>query len=90
MVRKQIRFYGDVQGVGFRYISSREARSIGLTGWVRNEFDGTVLMEVQGTEAQIDMLVVALLKDRYICIRDMDVKTMPLCQLEKSFGIVGY
>ena len=48
MVRKHIIFYGRVQGVGFRYYSVYKARALGLTGWVRNLYDGTVEMEVQG------------------------------------------
>ena len=54
MIRKRIVFYGWVQGVGFRYRALHAADLIGATGWVRNEFDGSVTMEIQGTEEQID------------------------------------
>ncbi len=47
-IRKHIQFYGRVQGVGFRYHATYKARFLGLTGWVRNCYDGTVEMEVQG------------------------------------------
>lgn len=47
-VRKHIVFHGRVQGVGFRYTAKYLARSLELTGWVTNEWDGTVVMEVQG------------------------------------------
>lgn len=40
-VRKRIIFRGRVQGVGFRYTAKYLAQSLGLTGWVRNEYDGT-------------------------------------------------
>lgn len=40
MQRRQIRFYGRVQGVGFRYHAKHAAAALGLTGWVRNEYDG--------------------------------------------------
>jgi acylphosphatase len=40
--------YGLVQGVGFRYNTRREARRHGLTGWVRNEPDGTVEVLFEG------------------------------------------
>ena len=56
-VRKFLTFTGRVQGVGFRYTAEYLAQSIGLTGWVRNEWDGSVAMEVQGTEEQIDLLI---------------------------------
>ena len=55
-IRKHIFFYGRVQGVGFRYYSVYKARQLGLTGWVRNLYDGSVEMEVQGEERSIDEL----------------------------------
>ena len=56
-MRKHHRFYGEVQGVGFRYRASQAARSLGLTGWVRNDYDGSVEMELQGTEEEIGRVV---------------------------------
>ena len=66
--RKRIRFYGEVQAVGFRYQAMRAAKLCGTTGWVRNEFDGTVTMEVQGTRRQIGDTVAQLDHDPYIRI----------------------
>jgi acylphosphatase len=40
--------HGRVQGVGFRYYVQEEAWNLGIAGWVRNEFDGTVTGEVAG------------------------------------------
>ena len=48
MIRKNFRFYGRVQGVGFRHTALNAASRLGLTGWVRNERDGSVSMEAQG------------------------------------------
>ena len=50
VIRKYIQFYGRVQGVGFRWKARSLAGSLGLTGWVKNEWDGSVRMEVQGSE----------------------------------------
>lgn len=84
MVRKHIIFYGRVQGVGFRFHAYHKARSLGLTGWVRNLYDGTVEMEVQGEEDQIDALFFYLNQQRFIMIEDMDVKTIPVVE-ERDF-----
>lgn len=53
MRRIRVRFEGQVQGVGFRYTSRRIAEQIGATGWVRNEPDRSVVLELQGTDDQI-------------------------------------
>lgn len=44
---------GRVQGVGFRFSAHRQARLLGLAGWVRNEYDGSVKLFIQGENAQI-------------------------------------
>ena len=41
MIRRRIRFYGFVQGVGFRFRARHAAALFGCTGFVRNEEDGT-------------------------------------------------
>lgn len=51
--RLHLRYVGQVQGVGFRWTAQHMARDLGLTGWVRNEWDGSVVMELQGTDEQI-------------------------------------
>ena len=43
---------GRVQGVGFRFFVEREARMLGVAGWVRNEPDGAVEVLATGTQAQ--------------------------------------
>ena len=48
MIRKHIIFTGQVQGVGFRWRAREAARLYGCTGWCRNEWDGSVTMEIQG------------------------------------------
>lgn len=44
---------GQVQGVGFRWTSMGVARELSLTGWVRNERDGSVTAEIQGSAAHV-------------------------------------
>ncbi|HJD03087.1 MAG: acylphosphatase [Mediterraneibacter sp.] len=85
-VRKHITFYGRVQGVGFRYTAKYLAQSMDLTGWVENEWDGTVTMEVQGSEILINKLLVGLNNNRFITIEWMDAKEIPLKE-ESSFSV---
>ena len=51
--RLKMVFRGQVQGVGFRWTARIVADRVGCTGWVRNESDGSVSMELQGTDDQI-------------------------------------
>ena len=69
MVRKRIRFYGEVQGVGFRYTARHAADYYGCTGWVSNMWDGSV----------------AITQGRWIRIEKMDVKNIPLVEKEHGF-----
>ncbi len=44
---------GRVQGVGFRFFVEREAHMLGISGWVRNNPDGTVEVLAMGTPEQL-------------------------------------
>ena len=85
-VRKHIVFYGRVQGVGFRYTAKYLAQSLELTGWVRNDSEGTVTMEVQGREALINKLLVGLNSGRFISIEWVDREEIPL-EEERGFTV---
>ena len=85
MIRKRIVFHGWVQGVGFRYRARHAAGLLGATGWVRNEYDGSVTMEIQGTEEQIDGVIMAIERGRYVKIEYMDVETIPVVPHEQGF-----
>lgn len=87
IIRRRILFYGRVQGVGFRYRARYVAESLRLTGWVRNEEDGTVTMEVQGDESSIDRMLQMLQQDRYIDIVDMDIKNLVTQENERNFEV---
>ena len=86
-VRKYIRFYGLVQAVGFRYHARNAASLYGATGWVRNEYDGSVSMEIQGTEDQINSVINALENDSYIRIYNKEVREIPLVDDERGFKV---
>ena len=87
VIRKHIVFYGWVQGVGFRYRASHAAEYYGATGWVRNEFDGSVAMEIQGTQEQIDNVIMAIERGTYVKIENMNVKTVPVIENDLGFGV---
>ena len=77
---KQYTFTGHVQGVGFRYSAQYLAQAIGVTGWVKNEWDGTVVMEAQGTREQLDLLVQKLRTRNFIRIDYAAELEIPLAE----------
>jgi len=52
--------HGDVQGVGFRYFVMRNARPLGIRGWVRNRPDGAVELEAEGERPVLEQLLKAV------------------------------
>jgi acylphosphatase len=55
--RIKIQVYGDVQGVFYRHFTKKKATSLNLTGWCRNEADGSVLIFAEGEKEAISQLV---------------------------------
>ena len=85
LVRKHMTFSGWVQGVGFRWQARQAAQHFGCTGWVRNEADGSVTMEIQGTEEAIDQVILAVERGTYIRIENMDCRSIPPVEDENGF-----
>lgn len=84
-IRKRITFHGRVQGVGFRYTARLAAGSLGLTGWAKNEYDGTVTMEVQGSEGMINKLLVRLNTDHLSGSNGWTVRRYRFGKMKKDF-----
>ncbi|HTM20712.1 MAG TPA: acylphosphatase [Kofleriaceae bacterium] len=57
VIRIRARVTGLVQGVFYRASTEREARTRGLTGWVRNCDDGAVELEAEGPAERVDDLI---------------------------------
>ena len=85
MTRKHITFYGWVQGVGFRYRARHAAELYGCTGWVRNEWDGSVTMEIQGTEEAIGKVIQAIEAGKDVRIENMESRMIPVDPEERGF-----
>jgi acylphosphatase len=85
IIRRRLRFLGAVQGVGFRWRARHAAEAVGATGWVQNNPDGSVTMELQGTESQIDRVIQLLDQGRYIQILGMQARSLPVLPEERGF-----
>ena len=53
----KIKVFGSVQGVGFRYLTKNRADNLGLKGFIRNEKDGSVYIEIEGGEGSLEKFV---------------------------------
>lgn len=86
MIRKRFYFSGRVQGVGFRYTAKMIADHYGITGFVKNLPDGRVLMEAQGDEKTIDIVVGSIdNRDSYIRIEGIESEIIPVKEEERVF-----
>ncbi|WP_414898289.1 acylphosphatase [Rhodovulum sp. YEN HP10] len=72
----RVRIAGRVQGVGFRAWTLSRATELDLSGWVRNEADGTVLALLAGPEDRVARMLDAL-QEGPASARVAAVETMP-------------
>jgi acylphosphatase len=81
---------GRVQGVGFRWFVEREAHTLGIAGWVRNNHDGSVEVLAQGTRDQLSGLHSRLREGpRAARVDNIDVSDAPPTAGLSSFRIEG-
>ena len=86
-IRRRWRFTGEVQGVGFRYYARAAAQHLGLTGWVANNWDGSVTLEAQGERAALDELVPTIERtNRWARIENTETTELPLKEHEYGFS----
>ena len=87
LLRRRYRFFGAVQGVGLRWRARHAAEAVGATGWVCNNADGSVTLELQGSEAQLDRVLQSLAESRYIEILDTEMQRLPPETGERGFSV---
>jgi acylphosphatase len=77
------RITGRVQGVSYRVWARSEAEAIGVTGWVRNERDGSVTALIAGPKGKVSRMVDALWEGpaaasvQYVATEDATVAQVP-------------
>ena len=77
-MRKHLTISGRVQGVGFRNSAQMKAKEMNLYGWVQNNEDGTVELEVEGKEEQLNTYIQQLDEglNKFINVENMEIETM--------------
>ena len=88
MKRLRVNVRGRVQGVSFRYYTLSEAQRLDLTGWVRNESDGSVTVVAEGAESDLGELLEFLHRGpRAARVDDLSLNWSSPNQEFGSFGI---
>jgi acylphosphatase len=66
----------------------REAERFGVTGWVRNRYDGTVEIEAQGDDAALESFIESMRQGPgYSVVRRLDATPLPESPEEKHFTV---
>ena len=87
-MRKKCHFYGQVQGIGFRYVTNIVAEKYGLYGWVRNNKDGSVTLVIEGLDDSIKFMIDYLKKFFHENIDKVEEKDEPeerLCSFKIKY-----
>jgi acylphosphatase len=80
--------HGDVQGVGFRYWTRGQAQRLGLAGYVRNQWNGTVEVVAEGRRTSLQRLLELLAQGpRAAWVRRVDVAWRRAAGRFRSFGV---
>ncbi len=87
MIRQRVIYSGRVQGVGFRATARALARNRSVTGWVRNEDNGTVLLEVQGNADVVEAFLNELRREMGRFIKNEASAQVAIVAEEPDFSI---
>ena len=87
-IRKEFHFEGNVQNIGFRFEVQSHAKPLGITGYAKNNDDGSVTAELQGNLEDINRVISDLQNIDRIQIDSMTEKDIPLDYYENDFIIL--
>jgi len=88
MVHADIRIYGRVQGVGFRFFTTRKAQLYRIKGWVKNMADGSVKCEAEGEKSDLQEFIKELKKGpRSARVRDVEIEKSDKLENYTSFEV---
>lgn len=87
-IRKEFHFEGNVQNIGFRFEVQSHAKPLGITGYAKNNDDGTVTAQLQGNLEDINRVISDLHNIDRIQIDSMTEKEIPLDYYENDFIIL--
>ena len=87
-IRKEFHFEGNVQNIGFRFEVQSHAKPLGITGYAKNNEDGSVTAELQGSLEDINKVISDLHNIDRIQIDSMTEKDIPLDYYENNFIIL--
>lgn len=83
-----VRITGRVQGVGFRLWARDQARRLGLTGWVRNEADGSVRALIAGETPAVSAMLGEFRKGpRGAAVSNVEVQPIAIDEAPSEFSI---
>lgn len=83
-----VRVTGRVQGVGFRMFAQEVADNLSLSGWVRNDSDGSVECEAQGKRSALDQFVINIQQGPcFSAVQRVEENRRPCVKKEKYFHI---
>ena len=87
-IRKEFHFEGNVQNIGFRFEVQSHAKPLGITGYAKNNEDGSVTAQLQGNLENINKVILSLQNIDRIQIDSITEKDIPLDYYEKDFSII--
>ena len=88
MIHYNIRINGRVQGVGFRFSARNIAKAYGIKGFVRNEPDGSVYIEAEGEEENMNRFIIWCRKGPAMSyVTDVSVEKGDIVPFPASFSV---